>query len=149
MNKYKFYMQRFPIDNETQPIKNLEEDFDGLLYSKLLGIDKYGKIKNIYTESYPESSELRTFIPSVITRDNPSLELTLYFTGENRRSVYHYFVEYISGHKLTYWDDCRNRKVDMLLIEAVEPSNDELYGNIPFIECTFKFTNLSGESKPL
>lgn len=146
MNNYKFYMQRFPINDTIQPIMTLEEDFEGLIYSKLSGIDKYGKIR-VYTESYAESSELRTFIPEEITRDNPTLELTLYFTGDNRRSIYHRFVEYISGHKLTYWDDCRNRKVDIVLLEAIEPSDDKLIGSNLYIECTFKFTNLNGNSR--
>ena len=90
-------MQQYPKNGVIQPIKDLEVDFIGLKYSKLMGIDKYGKIKNIYTESYPESSELRVWIPEIITRDNPEIELTLYFVGVNRRSVYHQFVQYISG----------------------------------------------------
>lgn len=146
MNNYNFYMQHFPVGGVAQTIKNLETDFTGLLYSKLSGIDKYGK-PQIYTEKYAESSALRVFIPDVITRDNPTLELTLFFTGETRRAVYHSFVSYITGKKITYWDNCRNRKVDILLLEAVEPSDDKLYGSIPYIECTFRFTNLSGESR--
>lgn len=140
-------MQQYPKNGVIQPIKDLEVDFIGLKYSKLMGIDKYGKIKNIYIESYPESSELRVWIPEIITRDNPEIELTLYFVGVNRRSVYHQFVQYISGSKLYYWDNCRNRKVAILLTEPVEPSDDELYGSTPYITASFKFTNLDGQSE--
>ena len=147
IDNYKFYMQQYPKNGVIQPIKDLEVDFIGLKYSKLMGIDKYGKIKNIYIESYPESSELRVWIPEIITRDNPEIELTLYFVGVNRRSVYHQFVQYISGSKLYYWDNCRNRKVAILLIEAVEPSDDKLYGSTPYITASFKFTNLDGQSE--
>lgn len=147
IDNYKFYMQQYPKNGVIQPIKDLEVDFIGLKYSKLMGIDKYGKIKNIYTESYPESSELRVWIPEIITRDNPEIELTLYFVGVNRRSVYHQFVQYISGSKLYYWDNCRNRKVAILLTEPVEPSDDELYGSTPYITASFKFTNLDGQSE--
>ena len=97
--------------------------------------------------SYPESSELRVWIPEIITRDNPEIELTLYFVGVNRRSVYHQFVQYISGSKLYYWDNCRNRKVAILLTEPVEPSDDKLYGSTPYITASFKFTNLDGQSE--
>lgn len=147
IDNYKFYMQQYPKNGVIQPIKDLEVDFIGLKYSKLMGIDKYGKIKNIYIESYPESSELRVWIPEIITRDNPEIELTLYFVGVNRRSVYHQFVQYISGSKLYYWDNCRNRKVAILLTEPVEPSDDELYGSTPYITASFKFTNLDGQSE--
>lgn len=140
-------MQQYPKNGVIQPIKDLEVDFIGLKYSKLMGIDKYGKIKNIYIESYPESSELRVWIPEIITRDNPEIELTLYFVGVNRRLVYHQFVQYISGSKLYYWDNCRNRKVAILLTEPVEPSDDELYGSTPYITASFKFTNLDGQSE--
>lgn len=142
-------MQQYPKNGVIQPIKDLEVDFIGLKYSKLMGIDKYGKIKNIYIESYPESSELRVWIPEIITRDNPEIELTLYFVGVNRRSVYHQFVQYISGSKLYYWDNCRNRKVAILLTEPVEPSDDKLYGSTPYITASFKFTNLDGQSEQL
>lgn len=147
IDNYKFYMQQYPKNGVIQPIKDLEVDFIGLKYSKLMGIDKYGKIKNIYIESYPESSELRVWIPEIITRDNPEIELTLYFVGVNRRSVYHQFVQYISGSKLYYWDNCRNRKVAILLTEPVEPSDDKLYGSTPYITASFKFTNLDGQSE--
>lgn len=140
-------MQQYPKNGVIQPIKDLEVDFIGLKYSKLMGIDKYGKIKNIYIESYPESSELRVWIPEIITRDNPEIELTLYFVGVNRRLVYHQFVQYISGSKLYYWDNCRNRKVAILLTEPVEPSDDKLYGSTPYITASFKFTNLDGQSE--
>lgn len=149
IDNYKFYMQQYPKNGVIQPIKDLEVDFIGLKYSKLMGIDKYGKIKNIYIESYPESSELRVWIPEIITRDNPEIELTLYFVGVNRRSVYHQFVQYISGSKLYYWDNCRNRKVAILLTEPVEPSDDKLYGSTPYITASFKFTNLDGQSEQL
>ena len=142
-------MQQYPKNGVIQPIKDLEVDFIGLKYSKLMGIDKYGKIKNIYIESYPESSELRVWIPEIITRDNPEIELTLYFVGVNRRLVYHQFVQYISGSKLYYWDNCRNRKVAILLTEPVEPSDDKLYGSTPYITASFKFTNLDGQSEQL
>ena len=149
IDNYKFYMQQYPKNGVIQPIKDLEVDFIGLKYSKLMGIDKYGKIKNIYIESYPESSELRVWIPEIITRDNPEIELTLYFVGVNRRLVYHQFVQYISGSKLYYWDNCRNRKVAILLTEPVEPSDDKLYGSTPYITASFKFTNLDGQSEQL
>ena len=144
---YYFYLQKYPKDGVIQPIINIEEYFDGLRYSKLTGIDRYGKPKNIHSETYAESSSLRVYIPDIITRENPNVELELYFTGENRRDMYHRFVEFIYGCKLYYWDTCRNRKISIILNDAIEPSEDKLYGSIPYITSTFKFTNLTGQSE--
>lgn len=143
MAEYKFYMEHM---GDSASKKDLEAAFVGLRYLKAEGMDNYGKIKNVYTEAYADSSDLRVYVPTKITRDNPDITFTFAFIGDNRRALYHQFVEFISGYKLTYSDTCRKRKVNMVLLEAVSISEDKLFGSTPFMEASFRFKNLSDKS---
>lgn len=145
MNEYKFYIQQINKDNSIGLQKDLEKDFVGLKYIKLEGIDNYGKPR-IYTENYADSNDLRVYIPSNMTRDNPELTLTVAFVGENRRNTYHEFINFISGRKLIYYDTCRNRKVNMVLLNEVSINEDKLIGSTPYIEVSIRFKNLSDKS---
>lgn len=142
MAEYKFYMEHM---GDPASKKDLEVAFAGLRYLKAEGMDNYGKPR-IYTETYADSSDLRVYIPTTLTRDNPDITFTFAFIGDNRRALYHQFVEFISGQKLTYYDTCRKRKVNMVLLEAVSISEDKLFGSTPFMEASFRFKNLSDKS---
>lgn len=139
---YHFYMQFQDGSGETVT-RNIETDYIGAKYKSLTGIESYGKQK-VSVESYAENGELSIRFPTNAIYENMELVLTLYFFGDNRRDVYHQFQEDISNKKVTYWDTCRNRKVTMYLSDKTEPSNDILYGNAPYIEVPFKFTNIKG-----
>lgn len=145
--KYNCYMRRIDIAN--QPEKNLERDFDGLIYKEFSGLDSYGKIKSVYTEEFAETDELQIYQNPTPIRENPDLTFTCVFIGDNRRKTYHSFVDYISRGKIQYWDDIRNRKVTFILIEAVEPSEDKLYGDTPYIIASFKLKNIKGQTEAL
>lgn len=145
-NDYHFYISR-KVGNGWDSAVSIEEHFDGLRYLKCTGLSDYGKIKNIYTESYAETDELRVYIPTTIARENTDIELQLLFTGESRRDVYDSFLSYISGYRIKFWDDCRNREVEMILVEAVTLSDDILIGGEPYMIASFKFTNCNGQSK--
>lgn len=137
------------IDIANQPEKNLERDFDGLIYKEFSGLDSYGKIKSVYTEEFAETDELQIYQNPTPIRENPDLTFTCVFIGDNRRKTYHSFVDYISRGKIQYWDDIRNRKVTFILIEAVEPSEDKLYGDTPYIIASFKLKNIKGQTEAL
>lgn len=145
MADFNFYMQR--VDIADQPIKNLEKDFDGLLYKEFKGLETYGKIKSVYTESFPETDELQVFAAETPIRDNIDLTLTLIFKGDRRRSTYHSFVDYISTGKIKYWDDVRNRQVTFILIESINPETDLLYGGMPYIQAAFNLKCINGQGK--
>lgn len=145
MNNYKFYISRY-VSNVWEEDTDIESAFSGLHYAKCDGLSSYGKIKNIYTESYAETDELRVYLPENVARENTDIEFEFVFIGNGRRDVYHSFVEWLSGYKLKYWDTCRNREVEMILIDSISPSTDELYGSQPFIRCKFKFKNIKGET---
>lgn len=145
MEAPKFYIARL-IDDVWEEATNIEAKFDGLHYAKCTGLDGYGKPKNIYTETFAETSELRVFLPETVARENTDIEFEFVFDGDNRRDTYHSFVEWLSGKKLKYWDTLRNRELEMILMESVEPEEDALYGSHPYIIVPFKFKNLKGET---
>lgn len=143
---YKFYISRL-INGAWEDATDIESYFIGLHYSKCTGADSYGKPKNIFTETYAETSELRVYIPETVARENTDVEFEFVFDGENRRDTYHSFVEWLSGKRLKYWDTLRNRELEMILIESVEPEEDELLGSHPFIRVPFTFKNLKGQTE--
>lgn len=142
---YKYYMSRL-IDGTWTDDIDLEEYFPGMKYVSCTGLSNYGKIKNIYTESYAETEELRVYIPSEIVRENTEIEFEFGFEKAYRRETYDNFVKWISGYKLKYWDTARYREVEMILTEALEVDEDLLYGSAPFLVVPFTFTNLKGST---
>lgn len=146
MEDYKFFMTRL-INSEWEKETSLEDYFNGMKYCSCDGLSKKGKPKNIYTESYAETEDLRIFIPESVVRENTDLEFVFAFRGCARRDTYDKFCDWLSGHKIRYWDTCRRRQVEMVLLEATEPSDDYLYGSDPYIVATFKFKNLKGSAE--
>lgn len=145
MEAPKFYIARL-IDNVWEEATDIEAKFDGLHYVKCDGLSKFGAVKNVFTETFAETSELRVYLPETVARENTDIEFEFVFDGDNRRDTYHSFVEWLSGKRLKYWDNLRNRELEMILMESVEPEEDELYGSHPYIKVPFKFKNLKGET---
>lgn len=146
MDKPKFYISRY-INSSWEADTDIEKTFSGLHYAKCDGLDRFGAVKNVFYETYAETSELRVYIPGNVARENTDIEFEFVFDGENRRDTYHNFVDWMSGKKLRYWDTLRNRVAEMILIESIEPEEDELYGSHPFIRVPFKFKNLKGSTE--
>lgn len=145
IDKPKFYIARL-VNDLWEEETDIEATFEGLHYAKCEGLSHFGAIKNLYTETYSETSELRVYIPEKVARENTEVEFEFVFDGDNRRDTYHSFVEWLSGKKLKYWDTLRNRELEMILIDSISPDDDELYGSNPFIRCKFKFKNIKGET---
>lgn len=142
---YKFYISRL-INGTWEDATDIESYFMGLHYLKCTGIDCYGATKNVFYETYSETSELRVYLPETVARENTDIEFEFVFEGDSRRDTYHSFVEWLSGKRLKYWDTLRNRELEMILMESVEPEEDELWGSQPYIKVPFKFKNLKGET---
>lgn len=145
MNEYKFFMTRL-INNEWEKEISLEDYFNGMKYCSCTGLSTKGKPKNIYTENYAETEDLRIFLPDSVIRENTDLEFEFAFKGEGRRDMYDRFCDWITGYRIRYWDTCRERQVEMVLLEAVEPDKDYLIGSEPFMVAKFKFKNLRGST---
>lgn len=153
MSDVKFYMQKCSKQGVLVDgtLKNLEEDFAGLRYMEAKGISKVGKAKNIYTESYSDSNTLRTWHPSEngeeTTHEATTIQLKLLFYGDNRRSSYESFNDYIMDGYHVYWDTLRDKKFTFMVVDAIEPSDDILKGGVPYIICTWTLQNLKGKTE--
>lgn len=153
MNKYNFYMQKCSKDGTLVDgtLKDLENDFQGLKYSKLEGITSYGVAKNIYTEKYSDSNTLRTYVPNKITREAISVTLKLYFIGEQsvRQKSFDDFIDFVSNNGYNmYWDNARNKKVILMPpTEEIKPSEEKWCGSTPYIEVSIKFQAITGNAE--
>lgn len=152
MNKYNFYIQKCDKNGllKDGTLKNIEQDFAGLKYSKLEGLTSYGAAKNTYTEKYCDSDKLRTYVPDTLTREAISVTLKLYFTGEQavRQKSYDDFVAFISNNGYNmYWDDARKKKILLMPpTDEIKPSEEKWYGSIPYIEVSIKMQAITGYS---
>ena len=158
---YKFYIQRYSRKHWNKETSQYDKEDIGELidieeqfkckYVKFEGLSETGKVKNIYTETYAETEELRMYIPDEVLYDNPDMSLTLLFAPdtENDSDVQdneRAFFEYVSGHKIEYHDTCRNRYVSLLLINKPEVVGEVLYGGSRYREVKYTFKNIYGRS---
>ena len=158
---YNFYIQRYSREHYNKENgKYDKEDIGELIdiesqfkckYVKFEGLSETGKVKNIYTETYAETEELRVYIPDDVLYENTDLSLTLLFEPDstndsdvqnNERA----FFEYVSGHKIEYHDTFRNRYVSLLLINKPEVVGEVLYGGSRYREVKYTFKNIYGRS---
>lgn len=158
---YKFYIQKYgrecwnketgKYDKEAKgELVDIEEQFK-CKYVKFEGLSETGKVKNIYTETYAESEELRMYIPDEVLYDNTEISLTLLFAPdtENDSDVQdneRAFFEYVSGHKIEYHDTFRNRYVSLILLNKPEVVSEVLYGGSRYREVKYTFKNIYGRS---
>lgn len=145
VSKYKFFMARFESGHYGEYI-DLEDYFSGLRLKTIKGLSDKGKPR-IYTEIFVENERMDVYFPDTVLRDSTELEFEILFIGDNYRDVYDSFVEFVTGAPIVYYDNCRNRRVEMFLSDAVQPSDERLYGAFPYIIAPFKFTNYAGDSE--
>lgn len=160
--KYNFYIQRYPktyfdsskndfvTDDGDKVRLDLEEVFK-CKYVRMEGISENGKAKNIYTESYAETEELRMHIPKDILYENTDLALTLIFlptssSEEDIQTAERNFFDFISGRKVEYVDTFRNRYVTMILVNKPEVVGEVLYGGSRYRQVKYTFKNVYGRS---
>lgn len=159
--KYKFYIQKYGRKywdkNKSQYVEEAKGELIDIeaqfkcKYVKFEGLSETGKVKNIYTETYAESEELRMYIPDEVLYENTDISLTLLFSpySENDSDVQdneRAFFEYVSGHKIEYHDTFRNRYVSLLLLNKPEVVSEVLYGGSRYREVKYTFKNIYGRS---
>ena len=159
--KYKFYIQKYGRKywdkNKSQYVEEAKGELIDIeaqfkcKYVKFEGLSETGKVKNVYTETYAETEELRTYIPDDVLYENTDMSLTLLFAPDstndsdvqnNERA----FFEYVSGHKIEYHDTFRNRYVSLLLLNKPEVVGEVLYGGSRYREVKYTFKNIYGRS---
>ena len=158
---YNFYIQKYSrkywdknkskyVEEAKGELIDIEAQFK-CKYVKFEGLSETGKVKNVYTETYAETEELRTYIPDDVLYENIDLSLTLLFAPDstndsdvqdNERA----FFEYVSGHKIEYHDTFRNRYVSLLLLNKPEVVGEVLYGGSRYREVKYTFKNIYGRS---
>lgn len=149
---YKFYIQRVQkADDGTYQFvegtkKSLEDDYEGLKYSKLDGISTIGKPKNVYTEKYADGDKLRVYMPKFLTHDATTLTLTLYFFGENRNRIYEYFIHELRQSVHRYWDTARKCWFDFVLLDETKATDENWYKGQPYFKVDLKMQNIYGET---
>ena len=158
---YKFYIQRYSRKHYNKETSQYDKEDIGELidieeqfkckYVKFEGLSETGKVKNIYTETYAETEELRMYIPDEVLYDNTEMSLTLLFAPdtENDSDVQdneRAFFEYVSGHKIEYHDTFRNRYVSLILLNKPEVIGEVLYGGSRYREVKYTFKNIYGRS---
>lgn len=151
MADYKFYIQKVDADeNPSGNAVDLEASFPGLRYKSCTGLETYGKIKNIETESYAESETTRVWHPSdgglPVECESTTVSLSLLFFGEERRASLALFRELVYSGRLFYWDTARLRKACLLLKDEQTVETDTLAG-LQYVAATFKFTNVWGRTR--
>ena len=158
---YKFYIQKYGRKywdkNKSQYVEEAKGELIDIeaqfkcKYVKFEGLSETGKVKNIYTETYAETEELRMYIPDDVLYENTDMSLTLLFSpySENDSDVQdneRAFFEYVSGHKIEYHDTFRNRYVSLLLLNKPEVIGEVLYGGSRYREVKYTFKNIYGRS---
>jgi hypothetical protein len=149
MSEYKFYMQECDKEGNilvgTSP-KDLEVDFAGLRYKECKGLNTIGAA-NVYTESYADSNRLRVHVPSNLTNKATTVTLSLYFIGEDRYKVYDAFNEYLRNSPYhIYYDTARKKRFAFFVKEEISPSVSQWYGSTPYIEVSYKLSNIFGRT---
>lgn len=129
---------------------DVESEFN-CKYVSFKGVSETGKVKNIYTENYAETEELRTFIPKDIVYENTELTLTLLFAPEGTTETdiqanERRFFEFVSGRKVEWYDTFRKRYVTLLLLNKPEVVNEVLYGGSRYRQVKYTFKNVFGRS---
>ena len=125
--------------------KDLEKDFDGLLYSKAEGLDTIGKPRT-YSEAYSDSDRLRVYIPQDLTHEATMVEFTFFFTGEERQKRYHEFLAYITQGFHRYYDNYRKKYLYFFVNNEVKPAKEMLYGSLPYLQLDLTVQNIFGKT---
>lgn len=139
--KVKFYIKRESDANYT----DLESYFNGMKYSKCVGLEDLGKPKNIYTETYADAENIRIHQPSKIRRETTKITFTFAFFGdkETRQDTFDKFNSFIENKKLYYYDTARLKRAYMILIDKTEPKED-VYKGQGYMLVEYTFQNIKG-----
>lgn len=145
----KFYMQATDAKGVAltdAPVKDLEVDFDGLLYSKAKGLNDRGKVKNTYKEVFADSDRVRVYFPTEPKREATTVTFTFYFKGENRYKSFDEFVAYVSGGFRAFWDTKRRKRLVFYAPEGTTVAEEKWYGSEPYLSFDLKVQNIFGET---
>ena len=146
-SKYKFYMAEcdaeWKVKDGTE--LNLETDFEGLRYQEAKGLNLTGKPR-LYTETYADADKVRVYIPEKVTYEPTTITFSFVFFGENRYATYDSFVAWVSGKRMVYHDDARNKWAYFYVSDSVQPAKEMWYGSTPYLRLELKVSNVYGRT---
>ena len=146
---YEFYLRE--CDKEGNFLagserKRLEQDFKGLRYSKIDGIEAIGAPKNVYSESYADADRLRVYAPKDVKHKETTVTLTLFFVGDDRFKTLDAFNGYIKGGFHRYWDTARNKWFAFYIKDELKPAEQVWYGSVPYLKMEYPLINIFGRT---
>jgi len=148
-SEYRHYMQRIDIPNQN--IVDIEDTYPNLQYLKAEGILDIGAAKNVYTEEYADSDNLRYFVPAdgTIANKNTTINMVFIVTGPpvDRDATISAFLEYVRTGVHRYWDNARNREFSFVIKDEIKVSDERWHGSSPYVELTIPLTNLNGSTR--
>lgn len=151
-SQYTHWMQRIDIAGQSAIDIESYTPFSGLLYMKADGMNDIGKSKNIYTETYADSDNLRVFLPNDGNYTNEATKITMHFlvvgSEVQRQTTIRNFENYVRQGIHRYWDDARNLAFDFIVQEEIKVSDEKWHGSSPYVEIEVQMQNLNGKTKP-
>lgn len=145
--KYRFYLQKYPKDNNMSPLVDIEEEYD-CRYMSFSGLLFDGDIQNVYTESFAEQSGDNVWVPEQEELACKSKECTLKlrFKDGDVESRARKFYEDFRGVKAEYGDTFRNRFVSLILIKEPKIEYEHKAEETSYLVVSYTFLNFLGYS---
>ena len=118
---------KYFVKQGTDAFQDFTVKFNGLTILKIDNFDKKGKAKNIYTQSWVNSSSEDVFVPDVVYFDQPDLDITFmvtdsYNTAIDVQSVHDSFIDYMTTHKVTIKSLYAMKQADFVCLAEYKPT---------------------------
>lgn len=143
---YNYYVQKYPVGSTKYSKVDIEQKYNCKV-QKVTNATIDGDVKNVYAETFAESSIPQVYLPDNVARDTTSVTLKIKFYGAQCANNAKAFSDYISGVKCEYSDTMRNRYVTFLMTDKTSVEDEQLYkGAASWQIVNFTLTNIYGES---
>lgn len=118
---------KYFVKQGTDAFQDFTVKFNGLTILKIDNFDKKGKAKNIYTQSWVNSSSEDVFVPDVVYFEQPDLDITFmvtdsYNTAIDVQSVHDSFIDYMTTHKVTIKSLYAMKQADFVCLTEYKPT---------------------------
>ena len=118
---------KYFVKQGTDSFQDFTVKFNGLTILKIDNFDKKGKAKNIYTQSWVNSSSEDVFVPDVVYFEQPDLDITFmvtdsYNTSIDVQSVHDSFIDYMTTHRVTIKSLYAMKQADFVCLAEYKPT---------------------------
>lgn len=124
-NKY------FIKDSVNTTYVDITTKYQGLTLLKIDDLDKEGKAKNIFHQSWLNSSNEDVFIPAVVYFEQPDIDFTFIVKDSdnpniNVQSVHDAFIKYMRTTKVTIKSLYDDKEADFICIDDYAPTKKHI-----------------------